>query len=230
MVRRHEKSSFGSAYAFPGGTIDPEDRRLRDWCRGITAVKADKSLGVKGDGLDYYSAAIRELFEETGVLLGEIGQVVEGIDAARDALNDGSDKWDAFVVRNELELDCGALHYFSHWITPPNQPRRYSTRFFLAELPDGQDASHCGGELTESQWATAHDTLIAGRAGRIQLHYPTIKTLESIARHKTYEALVEWAASCVDWGVTTMLPMIIERDGRPAVALPGEVDYPGYEE
>ena len=230
MVRRHENSSFGSAYAFPGGTVDPEDSGVHDWCRGVTAVTADRNLGVKADGLDYYSAAIRELFEETGVLLGDADQVAEDLASARDALNDGSDKWDAFVVRNELELQCGDLHYFSHWITPPTLAPRYSTRFFIAALPDGQEATHCGGELTESQWATAHETLIAGREGRIQLHYPTIKTLESIARHKTFDALIEWATSCVDWGVTTMLPMIVERDGRPAVALPGELDYPGYEE
>jgi 8-oxo-dGTP pyrophosphatase MutT (NUDIX family) len=230
MVRRHAKSSFGAAYAFPGGVIDPEDALVHEHCTGLSTYDADANLGVKGGGLDYYSAAIRELFEETGVLLGNVDRVAEDLPAARDALNDGSDNWAAFVRRNALMLDCGSLHYISHWVTPPNQPRRYSTRFFLAALPAGQAASHCGGELTDSQWATAHATLIAGREGRIDLHYPTIKTLESVARHKTFDALMEWAESCADWGVTTMLPMIVERDGAPAVALPGELDYPGYEE
>ena len=216
MVRRHERSSFGAAYAFPGGVIDPDDRRVHEHCTGLSTYDADKNLGVKGNGLDYYSAAIRELFEETGVLLGNVGRVAEDLTAVRDALNDGSDSWADFVQRNALMLDCGSLHYISHWVTPPSQPKRYSTRFFLAALPDGQAASHCGGELTDSQWATAH--------------YPTIKTLESVARHKTFDALMEWAESCADWGVTTMLPMIVERDGAPAVALPGELDYPGYEE
>ena len=62
------------------------------------------------------------------------------------------------------------------------------------------------------------------------LHFPTIKTLESIARHKTWNGLLEWASSCVDWGVTSMLPMTIERDGKKDVVLPGELDYPGYTE
>ena len=61
------------------------------------------------------------------------------------------------------------------------------------------------------------------------LHFPTIKTLESIARHKTYEELMEWAALCVEWGVTSMLPIMIERDGKEAVSLPGEKDYPGID-
>lgn len=230
MVRRHSNSSFGAAYAFPGGVVDPEDRLAQGFCRGISVTDADKRLGVESGGLDYYSAAIRELFEESGVLLADARNLDEALPAVRDALNDGSDTWDNFLRRSSLQLDCSALHYISHWITPPSQPKRYSTRFFLAALPDGQVASHCGGELTESQWATAHATLVAGREGRITLHYPTIKTLESIARHKTLEALMDWAASCADWGVTTMLPMIVERDGKPAVALPGELDYPGYPE
>ena len=229
MVRRHAKSSFGAAYAFPGGVVDPEDKGVHTNCRGLTSREADARLGTSSEGLDYYSAAIRELFEETGVLLSETEKVAEGTEAARDALNDGSDNWADFVKRNELELECGELYYFAHWITPPTMIRRYSTRFFIAALPDGQHASHCGGELTESCWATANETLKAGREGRVKLHFPTIKTLESIARHKTFGALMEWAALCVEWGVTTMAPMVIERDGKKEVVLPGEKDYPGYE-
>jgi len=74
---------------------------------------------------------------------------------------------------------------------------------------------------------TAHDTLEAGRAGEIKLHFPTVKTLESIARHKALQELVEWAQSCVQWGVTSMLPAVVVRDGEQHIALPGEKDYPG---
>lgn len=229
MVRRHARSSFGDAYAFPGGVVDPEDKQVHEFCRGVSAREADARLGVKGEGLDYYSAAIRELFEETGVLLANPDDVAEGAEAAREALNDGSDNWADFVRRNELELQCDELHYFSHWITPPSIPNRYSTRFFIAAMPPLQFAVHCGGELTNSCWITAREVLAAGRAGKVELHFPTIKTLESIARHKTFDALIEWAASCVDWGVTSMLPVIVERDGKEAVSLPGEADYPGIE-
>lgn len=230
MVQRHPRSSFGEAYAFPGGTVDPEDARVHEYCRGVGELLANSRLGVRSGGLDYYSAGIRELFEESGVLLADVGRIAEGPAAARDALNDGSDKWDAFVTRNGLELQCDALHYISHWVTPPSLPVRYSTRFFVAALPKEQSARHCGGELTDSCWMTAHDVLEAGRTGQISLHYPTVKSLESLARHKTFEALMDWAASCVEWGVTTMLPVVIKRDGKPEVVLPGDRDYPGYTE
>lgn len=227
MVRRHENSSFGAAYAFPGGVVDEDDAAVHEFCVGLSTLQANSRLGVKENGLNFYSAAIRELFEESGVLLASSMDLDEDLNAIRDALNDGSESWSAFVMRNELELHCDRLHYFSHWLTPMGEPKRYSTRFFLAELPVGQIAIHCGGELTESRWITAHDMLEAGREGAIELHFPTIKTLESIARHKTLEALVEWARSSVEWGVTSMFPAIIERDGRYEIVLPGDKDYPG---
>lgn len=227
MVRRHEKSSFGSAYAFPGGVVDPDDSLVHEFCHGLTGAEANSRLGVEDSGLDYYVAAVRELFEEAGVLLADLSSLDENLSSVRDALNDGSLNWAEFVAQNELPLDCGNLHYISHWITPPLLPKRYSTRFFLITLPERQDAVHCGGELTESRWATATDMLAAGRNGELKLHYPTIKTLESIARHKTLEALVEWAKSCVEWGITTMVPLVIERDGKQEIVLPGDKDYPG---
>ena len=227
MVRRHEKSSFGAAHAFPGGVVDPEDAQVHDQCKGVSARTANTNLGVKHDGLDYYSAAVRELFEESGVLLTKPDDVAEGLAAARDALNDGSDNWADFVARNELELQCDRLHYFSHWITPPSQAKRYSTRFFIAAIPTTLDASHCGGELTDSCWITAKDALAAGRDGSIILHFPTVKTLESIARHRTLDDLLDWAASAVEWGITSMVPKLIKRGGRSEVVLPGDKDYPG---
>lgn len=227
MVRRHERSSFGSAYAFPGGVVDPEDKEVHEFCHGLTSVEANSCLGIEGDGLDYYSAAVRELFEEAGVLLTDFSSLDEDLAAVRDALNDGSLNWAEFVKRNELSLDCSNLHYISHWITPPIMSKRYSTRFFLTTLPAGQVAAHCGGELTDSCWATANDMLAAGRRKEVKLHFPTIKTLESIARHKTLDALLEWAQSCVEWGITSMVPLVIERDGKQEIVLPGDKDYPG---
>jgi len=227
LVQRHAASSFGAAYAFPGGVVDPEDGAVHDYCKGLGSRNADKNLGVKSEGLDYYSAAVRELFEEAGVLLANPDDVAEGPEAARDALNDNSDNWADFVTRNELELQCDRLHYIGHWITPPQQPKRYSTRFFLAAMPKGQSARHCGGELTNSCWMTAHDALAAGRDGKIILHFPTIKTLETIEKQKTLDDLVDWASACVEWGVTSIMAMMIERDGRQEIVMPGDKDYPG---
>jgi len=227
MVKRHEKSSFGAAYAFPGGVLDSDDAAVHEFCSVVGEFEANAHLGVRSKGLDYYSAAIRELFEESGVLLADIDQVDEDLGAVRDGLNCGAEDWSDFVTRNRLQLYCDKLFYISHWITPQVLKKRYSTRFFLAEMPADQQASHCGGELTDSCWISAHDMLEAGRAGKADLHFPTIKTLESIARHKTLDELVEWASSCVQWGVTSMLPAVVIRDGEKHIALPGEKDYPG---
>lgn len=227
MVRRHADSSFGAAYAFPGGVVDPEDSDVYEFCHGLTSADANSRLGVDDLGLSYYSAAIRELFEESGVLLADVSRLDENLASIRDALNDGSSNWAQLVIQNRLSLHCGQLHYFAHWVTPPSQTKRYSTRFFLAVLPDRQDAAHCGGELTDSRWATAAEMLAAGRRGDLILHYPTIKSLESIARHATMASLVDWAKSCIEWGITSMIPMVIERHGKQEIVLPGDIDYPG---
>lgn len=227
MVRRHAQSSFGSAHAFPGGVVDPDDSAVHEYCEGFTNTEANSRLGVEKEGLDYYCAAIRELFEESGVLLADLSHLDENLVSVRAALNDGSLRWAEFVRRNELSLHCGVLHYIGHWVTPPTEAKRYSTRFFLTTLPDGQSAVHCGGELTESCWATATDVLAAERRRELKLIFPTIKTLESIARHKTLESLVDWARSCVEWGVTSMIPVMIERNGKQELVLPGDRDYPG---
>jgi 8-oxo-dGTP pyrophosphatase MutT (NUDIX family) len=227
MVRRHERSAFGSAHAFPGGVVDPEDSDVHAFCDGLSSAEANARLGVHDGGLDYYSSAIRELFEESGVLLADFSLLDENISAVREALNDGSVNWAEFVTRNELTLNCGELNYISHWVTPPNEPKRYSTRFFLSKLPEGQDAKHCGGELTESRWATASEVLAAERRGDVTLIFPTLKTLESLARHKSLDSLLEWAESSVEWGITSMVPLLIERDGKEEIVLPGDIDYPG---
>lgn len=227
MVRRHVDASFGDAFAFPGGVIEVDDTQVHAFCGGLDPATADARLGVGRDGLDYFSAAIRELFEESGVLLADLSNLDENLVAVRDGLNSGAESWADVVIRNELQLHCDRLHYISHWITPPLFPKRYSTRFFLTELPNGQDALHCGGEVTDSCWSTASAMLAAGRRGEAKLHFPTIKTLESIARHKTLQSLVDWAKSCVEWGITSMVPMVITRDGKREIVLPGDKDYPG---
>lgn len=227
MVRRHGDATFGDAFAFPGGVVDSGDTAVHEYCTGLSMLEADAHLGVKENGLDYYVAGIRELFEETGVLLANSEGIGVDLCEVRDALNDGGEDWSDFVVRHQLELHCDELHYFAHWITPQVMKDRYSTRFFLACIPNGQEASHCGGELVDSRWTTAHDMLDTQRAGEVEMIFPTIKTLEIISRYKTLESLVEWARSCVEWGVTTMLPAVITRDGEMDIVLPGDRDYPG---
>jgi 8-oxo-dGTP pyrophosphatase MutT (NUDIX family) len=221
LVQRHERSAFGGAYAFPGGVLEHADARVANHCAGITPADADGLLNV-ADGVAWFSAAVRELFEESGVLLAEVGKPGVDLGAARDALNDGTLDWQTFVQQNSLQLQCDALHYFSFWITPEALPKRFATRFFLAAMPDGQDAAHCGGELTDSCWMTAQEALAAYRGGSIRLHFPTIRTLETLARYGTPDELIEWAASRARKGVPCIFPEIRERHGEARVLVAGQ--------
>jgi 8-oxo-dGTP pyrophosphatase MutT (NUDIX family) len=220
LVRRNQRSAFGGAHAFPGGVLEESDALVGDYCDGMTSGEADALLSVE-QGLAYFSAAIRELFEESGVLLATPGTRDVDLAATRDALNAGTLDWREFVADNEVRLHCDALHYFSFWITPEALPRRFSTRFFLAAMPDDQDAQHCGGELTDSCWLSATAALAASRDGEISLHFPTIRTLEALAPHTTLDDLLEWAASCARDGVPCIFPEIGNRGGEARVIVAG---------
>ena len=220
MVRRHEKSSFGGAFAFPGGVLEEADGLVAAQCDDITPAQADALLGIE-NGLNYLSAAIRELLEESGVLLADIGASDVDLDAVRDGLNRGDLNWDKFVIDTGVRLHCAALNYFSFWITPATLPKRYSTRFFLAAMPDDQSALHCGGELTDSCWISAGEALRAEREGSMLMHFPTIMTLESLALHDSLDEMLQWAASRGAAGVPCIFPEISKRDGESRVIVEG---------
>ena len=206
MVQRHARSAFGDAYAFPGGVLDDTDADVHDYCAGRSAAAANRILGVESGGLDFYVAAIRELFEETGILLATQARPVNDLAAVRECLNDETQSWSEFVRGCDACMLCDQLHYFSHWITPDHLPKRYTTRFFVAEWPAGQVAQHDERELTNSAWISATDALQAGKDGSMILHYPTRKTLESLAGHQSLGELVSWASACEAEGIEAIRP------------------------
>jgi 8-oxo-dGTP pyrophosphatase MutT (NUDIX family) len=206
MVKRHARASFGSKFAFPGGVLEESDSRVLELCQGVSAERANTLLALQSGGLAYYSAAIRELFEESGVLLAQHDLSTQQLADARDALNAGTLDWYQFARENNLVLQCDRLHYFSFWITPTGAPKRYSARFFLAKVPHAQAASHDGGELTESCWMTAKDILAARKSKAMKLPYVTRKTLKRIAKLEDTTALLAWAAACGEKGVVCDQP------------------------
>ena len=236
MLRRHSRAVFASHHVFPGGLVDASDKLLQNRLYGISADDADALLGVDGVALDYFSAAIREAFEESGILLARTsggdwaftGEAADGqaVNACRQALNDGTLAWGDLLAQNDFYLALDCLHYIAYWVTPPVQTKRFSTRFFLAVLPDGQHAVHDDAELIDSCWMTADEAIAAGRRGDIQLMYPTYSTLRDISAFETIEDIVAWARKRGESGDAQLLPAFVEVDGRDTVVMPGDPHYP----
>lgn len=233
LVLRHEQASFGASYVFPGGVSEACDEAVAAHSGSEDDASLSRRLGIAAGGLAFYSAAIRELFEETGVLLarraGEDARLDDG-ESLRSRLNAGTLAWPELLASEGLTLACDRLHYFSFWVTPRVFDRRYSTRFFLARAPAGQRARHDGGELTDSRWLRPPDALAREAAGDMSLPPPTRATLEALARFEDLDAALEWARGCEKDGVNCLLPAVLGEGGRRRIVLPGSPDYPADHE
>jgi glyoxylase-like metal-dependent hydrolase (beta-lactamase superfamily II)/8-oxo-dGTP pyrophosphatase MutT (NUDIX family) len=205
MARRTQLADFaGGAYVFPGGAVDAADHGapLAALCTGLDDAAASERLGIERGGLAYWIAAIRESFEEAGLLLahGDDGDLIRimaeqqaAFDAVRRAIAAGEASLHAFAQARSLRLATDRLHYFSHWITQAGRPRRYDTRFFLAEAPRHQQPSHDGSELVHHVWITPVEALDRHGRGEFNLLFPTVKTLEILAKLKTVDSAIDYA-------------------------------------
>lgn len=231
LVRRRAGDAFGDSYAFPGGVVDHDESNAYVVCEGRSEEEASEILEVD-DGLDYYSAAIRELFEETGILLArdadgnwiDTGTLAPDL---RSKVDDGSLPWPDFLRQQGLCMAGDALHYFAFWETPFVRSKRWQTRFFIAELPPGQEASHDGREVTDSRWLTPADALALGRRGELPMPFPTMRNLRDMSAFTSVDELLDWARGRPEEGVMKIRPIVIERDGHIQILAPGD---PGYEE
>jgi len=233
LVQRHATTAFGESYAFPGGVVDPVDRNVHDRCRGISAATANAALKLREHALDFYSAAVRELFEETGVLLAHepggawafTGQPALRAQL-RAALLTGDCSWDKLLQAHDLQLACDTLHYIGHWETPIQRPKRFSTRFFVAAMPAGQQAQHAPGELTDGRWLSAAEALALSHDKVLHMPFPTLKNLQFITGFKSLDDLLHWAAARAASGIERIRPELIEIDGQLQPVLPGDPGYP----
>jgi len=128
MLRRAERDGDirSGVWVFPGGVLDAVDRQLHSRCVGDDDVQASARLGLPQGGLDYSVAAVRECFEEVGLLFAS-GQMEAALREQASAVT-GAD-FVALCERHTLRLDMSALRYHSHWLTPPGLPKRFDTRF-----------------------------------------------------------------------------------------------------
>jgi 8-oxo-dGTP pyrophosphatase MutT (NUDIX family) len=235
MGQRHERATFASAFVFPGGVISKDDHCVYLRCRGLREDDANQILSVKSGGLDYYSAAIRELFEETGVLLAVDSNnhwASDNVNSCpplaetRISLRAGKLSWPKLLSNANLNLATNELHYLGHWETPVTLNARFSTRFFLAELPPGQKAQHDGEELVASRWLEPGQALSLHNTGDIELPFPQMKNLEILADFTTPEMLRNWAHNRWREPIERIRPWIQEEQGKRQVILPWEPNYP----
>lgn len=208
MLQRTSKAVFlPGAFVFPGGALDPDDSSERAARRvhGLDDARASARLGLASGGLAYWIAAARECFEESGILLAadEDGRPVAPQQAAalehlRAPLNEGKLLFSAFLAQENLFIPAQEITYYSHWITAPGRPRRFSTRFFVACAPAGQDGAHDESETVHSVWVSPREAIERGRRGEIELIFPTRSTLSDLAHFATPRAVLEHARSLGD--------------------------------
>jgi len=177
LTQRPSSMAFaGDLFVFPGGRVDDADADERLVDRVVA-----ESPGAEAA---YAIAAIRELFEEAGVLLAERrdGRALDtaATAGARRALLAGETTLGAVVEALDLRLRTDRLVPISHWTTPPIMPRRFDTRFFAAELPPGAEPSFETDEVVDHRWLTARDALEAMAAGELAMWVPTCATLQQL--------------------------------------------------
>lgn len=194
MLRRAERpgDARSGIWVFPGGVLDPvdADARLVACCSGDDDAAASHRLGLPRGGLTYAVAALRECFEEVGLLFAEGDLAAAAAERARTMT--GED-FLALCQRHHLRLRLDAFRYHSHWLTPPGTPKRFDTRFYAARLPEGQEAVADGGEAQELAWLTPAAALDPAMARK--LLFVTQRTLQDLARfHSVDECLAEAAA------------------------------------
>lgn len=205
LLRRAIRATdFSSdAYVFPGGVVDTADRKGHAVCLELDDAAASQRLQLPAGGLDYYVAAIRECFEETGVLFASdrTGASVDthrlnAMRGKREALHDGQIDMAALCNAFEVRLTPQRLHYLSHWVTPLALPKRFDTRFFLAMLPEGQQVEVDQIETAAHRWMRPQYAL--AHADQLRLLPPTRKLLQWLDGMETVQRAMAAAQALED--------------------------------
>jgi len=224
MVVRHHQIDFASgALVFPGGKLAPGD--VEPDVRGL----CDGADGLDDTLLALRVAAIREAFEESGVLLArdEGGQLIDGarlatLEADRPLLDKGTLKIADFLTREKLRLACDLLEPYAHWVTPKMMPKRFDTHFYLAVAPSDHVAMHDGSEGVDSVWINPAQALEDAKAGKRTVIFPTRMNLEQLAESKT---VAEAFAAARARTIVTVEPQVEDRDGTMMLTIPAAAGY-----
>ncbi|WP_214410018.1 NUDIX hydrolase [Sphaerisporangium fuscum] len=228
LLRRKASMDFAAgAYVFPGGSVDPRDADQAVAWAGPAPEEWGRVFGAAPDtARGLVCAAVRETFEESGVLLaGPSPDTVvadttgDDWEADREALIARSLSLAEFLNKRGLVLRADLLRPWAHWITPVVEHKRFDTRFFVAAMPPGQRTRDVGGEADAVAWLRPAGALRRAQEGEIFLMPPTVRTLTEMSEYDDVEAVL----AC-EREVVTFQPRIAEVEGEMWIVLPGE-DY-----
>jgi 8-oxo-dGTP pyrophosphatase MutT (NUDIX family) len=236
LMERNVRSGFaGGAHVFPGGRVDQEDLLASELCVGMSDEQASRLLCIDSGGLRFFVAALRECFEEAGILLaydrgGALLDLREETSATRFApsrqrIHRGELTLAELLRTEGLRLATDRVYYWAHWITPEASPKRYDTRFFVAEAPPHQTGGHDEHELVGSSWVAPRAALERAAAGEWTIIFPTRRTLMALAEHDSAASVIEAARAKRDR--PAMQPRLLKLPEGIVAVLPGE---PGYDE
>jgi len=237
LLRRNARSSFMSNhYVFPGGRVDDADGAAEALARisGRSAAEAAVECGASPErALAIQLAAVRELFEEAGVLLARdaAGRVVsfegargERFRVHRRGLWEGTTTLAAILAAEQLTAALDLMGYWARWITPSLEPKRFDARFFVAELPPGQTPLHDQRETVAELWLAPSAAAAAAAAGEVRLPPPTLRNLEDLAALGDLAAVRAESAARARTPLAIM-PRVAQDAGRLALLLPWDPDY-----
>ncbi len=235
LMRRSRSAGFvPGAYVFPGGTVDREDAEADLLARleGLDPDAAASRLGLPADHdpppVGFWVAAIREAFEETGILVGRSEEggfpataaSEPGVDAFRRRVLDDEEVFPDVLDALGCRMDGGAVEYIAHWITPVPEPRRYDTRFFAAAVPPGSEAVVDRREMTDALWVTPAEGLRRLEEGTLPMIFPTIKTLESLQGFTSPEDAVRVFSGRE---IPAILPRLVRTDDGVGTVIPNDL-------
>ncbi len=228
MVRHHEIEFSSGALVFPGGSVDAADR-------GVIARSELHSGGEGCDeaGLSFRIAAIRETFEESGILLARprgLKDLVQAKRAAeiearyRVALAERKTTFLDMLAESGMVLALDELVPYAHWVTPEGMPKRFDTWFFLAAAPPEQLGAHDGKESTDSLWLSPREAVAGGASGRFKLPFPTTRNLIKLGKQPSVRAALDDARGKP---VVTVMPVLTRSNGGRQLRIPLEAGYDG---
>jgi 8-oxo-dGTP pyrophosphatase MutT (NUDIX family) len=225
VVRHHEIDSFSGALVFPGGKVEEADFRARGFTR--------HSRDIEDRELAFRVGAIREAFEECGVLLARPTGSRVLVDAKR--LKSLEATYRQALVKDELsivdvcereslELATETLIPYAHWITPVVAPKIFDTHFFLAPAPSDQIALHDGEESTDSTWIRPRDALAEAGEGKRTIVFPTQMNLRKLSQ---WDSVAEALSACMSAKVITVQPTVQKHPEGRLLTIPADAGYGG---